>query len=251
MQKWRRTIIFDVAMIILVILLFSPYHVGLSPLDPNFFKAALSVVVAAFLGYETVKVNRKAILTNRANKRLTAGGDKIPVEDIKRMLGEYEKKAVVGKYARSGMEELESAQRKRDSLFEVIGTKFQEGSLSWQKFTDVVESATQAVAHNSALLARRIQAFDVDDYNRNAHDTITGLFRRSTVPESVRQEKRALYEASLDDMRGIIGANERLLLELDKFSIEMGQFETNAQAEANTQLLEEINTLIDETKYYQ
>ena len=60
-----------------------------------------------------------------------------------------------------------------------------------------------------------------------------------------------MYELSLNDMRGIVAANERLLVELEKFGIEMGQLETSASAEVNNRLLEEVTTLVEETKYYQ
>ena len=43
---------------------------------------------------------------------------------------------------------------------------------------------------------------------------------------------------------------ERLLTELDRFAIEMGRLESGANEQSNDRLLEEINTLVDETKYY-
>ena len=250
MVKWNRVIAFDVVMAILVILLYSPFNLGLSPLDPNFIKAALSVICAALIGYETVKVNGKAIKSARAAKRLTAGSSEVSVEDIKLALHEYEKVSVVGQLAQSGIAELESAERKRNNLYAIIGGKFQEGSLSWQKFTEVVESVSQAVAHNSALLAKRIQTFDVEDYNRMKRGNMGSLFKRSTIPEDVRQEKIYVMEASLNDMRSIVSTNEQLLLELDKFGVEMGQLEASAHETKNTRMLEEINELINETKYY-
>lgn len=253
MKKWRGTIVFDVAMIILVIILFGPAGFQLSPLSPNLFEAILSVVAAAFIGYETVRVNAKAVLTARAERRvaqLESGEEDVSADDVKRALATFEKTAVVGPLAKQATSEVESAQRKHALLHESIANKFQEGSLTWQKFADVIDAATGAVVHNSALLARRIQAFDVEDYNKNARNTITGLFNRSTVPESLRQEKRAVYEASLDDMREIIAANEKLLIELDKFSFEMGQLEASENAGENTRLLEEVNTLVEQAQYY-
>ena len=255
MKKWRGTIVFDVAMIILVIILFSPAGLGLNPLSPNLFSAILSVVAAAFIGYELVKVNSRALLTARSERRVAQLGsgdatEDVNADDVKRALSGFEKTAVVGPLAKQGIAELESAENKRALLRESIGSKFQEGSLTWQKFAEVVDAATGAIVHNSALLARRIQAFDVEDYNKNARNTITGLFNRSTIPEDLRQEKRQVYEANLNDMRGIIAANERLLIELDKFSFEMGQLESSETAVESNRLLEEVSTLVEETQYY-
>lgn len=251
MKKWRSVIIFDVAMIILAIILFSPAYVGLSPFSPQISNMVLSIVAGAIIIYETIKVNGRAFLTARAAKQISSGETSVPVEDVRRVLGEYEKTTVVGTYAKHALAELDSAAVKRESLYNEIGKKFQEGSLTFMKFAEVVDAAVNAIAHNSSILARRIQAFDVEDYNRVARGTITGLFNRSTIPDDLRKEKRQVYEMSLNDMRGIVAANERLLMELDRFGNEMRQLETSANAEKNTALLEEVNTLVEETKYYQ
>lgn len=251
MKNPKRLIAFNVIMAILIILLYSPYQLALSPLDPSFIKAALSVICGAAIGYELIKVNGKALLESRAKKRLELGPGEATVDDIKRALETNKKTAVIGIHARTAIAQLETAERKRENLYNVIGEKFQEGSLTYQKFSEGVEAATQAIAQNSAILVKRLDAFDVQDYNRNARNQITGMFNRGTVPESVREERRELYEANLQEMRDILAANERLLTELDKFSIEMAQLETSANATANTRLLEEINELVDETKFYQ
>ena len=207
-------------------------------------------LTAMGIGAAAVKVNGDAIKAMRAEKRLELGPGEATVDDIKMALQEYEKTTAVGVYARQAIAELEAAERKRNTLYEIIGNKFQPGSITWEKFAEGIEAATQAIAFNSALLTKRIKAFDVEDYKRNAKNTITGLFNRGTVPEEVRQERRAMYEANLDEMRTIVTANERLLTELDRFAIEMGRLESGANEQSNDRLLEEINTLVDETKYY-
>ena len=256
MKKWRGTIAFNVAMIILIIILFSPAGLQLSPFSSNLFAAIFSVVAIAFIGYELIRVNSRALLTARSERKVAelGSGDKeierVSADDVKRSLGEFEKTAVVGILAKQATEQLDRAENKRATLFEAIGNKFQEGSLTYQRFAEVIDAATYAIVHNSAILSRRIQGFDVQDYNKNARATITGLFNRSTVPEDLRREKRQVYEASLDDMRGIIAANEKLLIELDKFSLEMTQLEASEHAEKNDRLLEEVTTLVNETQYY-
>jgi len=249
-SKAKKLVIFNAIMAILIIFLYSPYQLALSPLDPNFIKAAASVIFAAVMGYELVKVNGQALLETRAKKRLELGPGEATVDDIKRGLAQYKKTAVIGIYARNCIAQLETAERKREALYETIDRKFTEGSITWQKFAEGIEAVTQAIARNSALLVQRLGVFDVEDYNRNARNTITGMFNRGTVPENVRQERRALYEANLEEMRGILTANERLLTELDRFNAEMAQLETSANATANTRLLEEVNELVNETQFY-
>ena len=87
MKNWRRVIAFDVVMALLIILLYFPAGLGLSPFDPNFLNAALSVIGAVLIAYETIKVNARAILTARAAKMLSEGTEDMTVEDLKRVLG--------------------------------------------------------------------------------------------------------------------------------------------------------------------
>ena len=74
MKNWRSVIVFDVLMVLLVILLYSPVQLALNPLDPNFFKAAISVIAGVLIAYEVIKV-------------ISSGGDKPSVDDVLSIIG--------------------------------------------------------------------------------------------------------------------------------------------------------------------
>ena len=63
-------------------------------------------------------------------------------------------------------------------------------------------------------------------------------------------EKHALLRTSVSDMEAIEHSNAQLLLELDKLSAELGKLADADTSEKSERIVEEIRTLIDETKYY-
>ena len=63
-------------------------------------------------------------------------------------------------------------------------------------------------------------------------------------------EKQQVLQQGLDEMDALLQANDQLLTELDRLTFELGKL---TDAESNTdgeRIVEEIRTLIDETKYY-
>ena len=250
MNKMRNVIVFDVFMVVLAIILLAPFALNINIFSGSVGIAIASVVIAAFMAYEFVKVNVRAYLTTRAEQRIALESGDVTIDDLKRTLSNYTKKQIVGTYAKHGLAELELLERKREQVYAAIEGKFAKDSLTWIKFTDVADLAMSAVVSNTSMLARRIQNFDVDEYLRIVRQGLTGIFSRNAIPTELRQEKRRLYEDNVDDMRGIVAANEKLLLELDRFEAEMNQLAATANEADNNRMLEEINQLIDETKYY-
>ena len=63
-------------------------------------------------------------------------------------------------------------------------------------------------------------------------------------------EKQRVLQQGLDDMDAILASTDQLLTELDKLTFELGKL-TDMESNANSEhIVEEIRTLIDETKYY-
>ena len=250
MRNMKKVVAFDVIVAVLAIVLFAPFGLNLTPLSGNIVAGIIGIALAALLAFGVVKVNVSAYLTGRAEQRVALNSGDITIDDLKRTLSDYTKKQIVGTYAKHGLAELELLERKRELVYTAIEAKFTKDSLTWIKFTDVADLAMAAVVSNTSLLAQRIQNFDVDEYLRMIRQGVTSLFSRNTIPSDLRQEKRRIYEDNIDDMRGIVAANEKLLLELDRFEAEMNLLSATSNEQENNRMLEEITQLIDETKYY-
>ena len=171
-------------------------------------------------------------------------------ESVKRVLKRYQRASVVGKRAQAAVTALEDEERKSAAFRAVLDRKFQPGSLSWDKFAVAADMTHDAILRNCAALANRIQVFDRAGYQKKelGHRSSTWRERDQEDPQSA--EKQLVLQEGLDQMDALLASNERLLTELDKLTIELGKL-TDADSNADGErIVEEIRTLIDETKYY-
>jgi hypothetical protein len=162
----------------------------------------------------------------------------------------YSKADLVGPVAQAAKMQLESVKVKQTALHSLIGRKFSEGSISYDKFASAVDAAVTTIVKNNLILANRIQTFDVKDYRRMEQLVANGMYLKDKVPNEIQEERFRMHEENKNAMDSIVTANERLLLELDRFSVEVGKMDTYETSEANAAMIEEIRKLIEQTKYY-
>lgn len=248
MNKYIKLIAFDVIMAVIIVVLYSPGLLNLRPTDPSILRAGLSIIFAVVIVVAIVWYNYD-MLRGPKYEHLDTSGE-LDSGELSYVLGRYKSDPVVGSYASSALDELEQAARKKKSLYDIVSSKFEKHSLTWDKFVAVIDSAVQTVNKNTALLANRVQAFDVEDYTHMKRLMTSGDYVNDSIPDELQVEKWNLMQTNLGDMRNIVAANENLLLELDKFAVEISQLESSANSEENNRMIEEVRTLVEETKYY-
>ena len=144
----------------------------------------------------------------------------------------------------AGVRRVRRRRRRHGRLVRAIESTFGEESLTAGKFVAVADAARSTLLRNCALLSNRIQAFDVDGYRATRR-------RLPSLGEgSLASEQLAMYEDALADMREVIEANERLLLEMGKLEMEVSDLEGDDNREDNTRMLDEVRDLLEQTKYY-
>ncbi len=171
-------------------------------------------------------------------------------EDIARVLRKYTNAPVVGTYAQTALRTLSDESHKSASFNAVLESKFAKGSLSYEKFLAAATGTHDAVVGNCARIANLVQTFDGTDY-RNIERALNSSNRhQNQLPSATDEQKMQLYQGTLSNMSALSSANESLLLELDKLSAELGKLDNVDSTEDSARMLDEIRTLIDETKYY-
>ena len=182
--------------------------------------------------------------------------DGATADSVMRVLKRYTNAKVVGQRARAGITALENMDRKTDAFYAILEKKFQKGSLSWEKFAVAADLTHDALLRNCAALANRVQVFDRAGYHSQqrelGHRSSTWRARQegSAIVDPAAAEKQQVLQQGLDEMDALLAANDRLLTELDKLTFELGKL-TDADSGADGErIVEEIRTLIDETKYY-
>lgn len=162
----------------------------------------------------------------------------------------YQNLPVVGWYARDVMDTFDSADFRRKTLLPEIDAKFAQGSLSWERFVSTATQALDAITRNCALLANRIQSFDIVEYQRYERFWQTGGFNANPDPGKSCLETWKLICDTKDEMDDISEKNDGLLLMLGRLGQELGKLTSSQTTDENSRIVDEISRLVDETKLY-
>lgn len=253
MIKYVKVIGIDVALAVAAVILFSPGLLALSPMDSDIVRAAAAVAAGVGLVGIAIVSNVK-LLSAPKHRMLDVGTGNSDVvssfDDVYATLVDYRDARVVGSYAENATQQLEDAARKRQRLDVTINSKFEQGSLSWQRFMSLLESVMTTLTRNSAMIANKVQSFDAEGYLRSRELIESGDYRYDQVPDDIQEERYAIYADTLTSMQDILNANERLILEMDRFASELSHLDSTSLSTESDEMLEEIKRLVNETRYY-
>lgn len=248
-NRYARVAITDVILGALIVLLYSPGLLGLSPADPSILRAGLAIIFGIGIAVTFAYTNIKALLPPAQPKLLVSAAE-ADADEVSDVLSEYAYSDVVGEIAAQGRDQLETLAKKKEQLMAMIDKKFEPSSISWTKFAGTVDAAERVVVKNAAELAERIHAFDVDDYE-NVYSLISSYrYKDDAIPDDIQEEKYALYRRNLEKMNRILEANERMLLKMDQFAMEMSSLEAGDNDSETSEIMEELEQLISDTKFY-
>ncbi|MBR2681956.1 MAG: hypothetical protein IKE22_01655 [Atopobiaceae bacterium] len=257
MMNIRRIILEDIAIAALAVVLWSPI-VGLTPFDPNILRAALAVTSYIAIPAAAVIVNRP-LLSIGDEKLLPASidpdvrGDALGNGDeLRRALEIQSSLPHVGSYASEALRQIDSARRKHRQVVDMLSTgKLTPGSLAWQRFVSGIDEAEMTIRNNAALVSSACTSFDGNDYAQLSEVVSTGRYREDNVDDDVQIERLHIYQSTIRQLKNIIGNNERILLELDRFASEVSMQAMTPSDESSERMLTEMRVLIDEARRYE
>ena len=230
------------------ILLFAPFGLNLRPSDAGVFRGgfalAAGIVILAGLIYNGVKLSKikpVPVLTDNKKEELR----------IQNLLRDSKSRAVVGKTAEKALDQLESTSRKAESFRQIVGGKFGETSLTYGRYAGVLDQGVETIVTNTSLLAARMQAFDEKQYLKLSKDVSSGTYRKDAVDDSLQEDQLVRMQKSLADMNAILDSNEHLLNMMTTCVNEVAALGEKDNTQANEDIIEEIQHLIETTKYYQ
>ena len=225
--------------------LYAPWLVGLTPADPSILRAGLSVICGIVLA-GAFGASTYAYL-HEPEYRLLNAEEVDDADDVLPQLKAYAETPVVGAIAQEAASQIETMERRCARLHRVIEAKFGAQSLSHDKFAAVVDAGQRTLLRNCALLANRVQSFDVEGYRKARREL---PIKSSEDVDPIVSERISMYADALSDMHEVTEANERLLLEMGKLEIELSDLESDDNREDNTRMLDEVAEALEQMKYY-
>ena len=243
MKRYFKLITANLCIVITAIILYSPGLLNLRISDYSIFRAGMSVIGALALIAVFFFVNLR--LLKEPEKKPVLLEDVPNIEKARDILKGYQGGKYFGSTARTAIEQLDRIYKCRRRLSGILEQKFEKGTMSWDKFNSVAVMAESSAIQNVVAMANRMQLFDEKEYARLKH------YREDDIPDDIQEEQLKLYRKNFDDVRSTIALNEKLLLKLDALALKLSYSDSGENAELNSDLVKEIEKLIDETKYYQ
>lgn len=245
----------DLAIAGIAIALWSPI-VGLSPADPNIVRAALALTSYIAIPAAAFVVNRPLLSVERQRKpkRLDPRnrGDELGRGDeLWHALKKQGSLPHIGNYASEAARQVDAARRKRQHVIEMLSTgKLTPGSLAWQRFASGIDEAESTIRNNASLVSSACASFDVDDYQHLLEAIDTGAYHHDGIDDDLQIERYNIYQGTMERLAEVIGNNERILLELDRFASEVSMQAMTPSDESSERMLSEMRVLIEEARRY-
>ncbi|MFC4303597.1 hypothetical protein [Cohnella boryungensis] len=143
------------------------------------------------------------------------------------------------------LDQLDRIRKRLGTLLTVVNQRFDAGELSHRKFSSVILEVEKLFYLNIRSLLNRLSVFDESEFER-VMGRNSGRF-----PPKLLQEKRNVYNDYLSFVKSSLGANEEILLKLDKLLLEISRLDSfEFQDIEGMPCMQEIDSLIRQTKYY-
>ncbi|WP_343249264.1 hypothetical protein [Diplocloster hominis] len=139
---------------------------------------------------------------------------------------------------------IEKMMKKTEVLNVILLQYFTEGEMAYQQFQNAMRGASEIFYDNVKKMINRINLFDEEEY-RNALRGTSGKAAEST------EKMLKICKEHIDYVHTAIDRNEDILLKLDGLILEISKLD---DMEGGTleelPAIQEINSLIEHTKYY-
>lgn len=243
MKKYLNLIAANLGIVVAAVFLYSPGLLCLRITDYSIFRAGMSIIAALALVSAFFLVNIKFLKTPA--QRPVLPEDVVDLENAKDILKSCGSSKYLRGMAATAAEQADRILKCRTRLSGILEQKFTRGTMSWDKFNNVVLAAETSAIQNIAAMAGRMQLFDEREYARLQH------YREDDIPDDIQEQQLLLFQKNFDDILAMISLNEKILLKLNTLTMEISSSSSEKSMDLNDDLLNEIEKLIGETKYYQ
>ncbi len=241
MNKYIKLVLFNAIIAATAVICYSPGLINLRLSDESIFRAGMSIIMALIL-ISVFFYGNYQMLSKKEQKFITRENIS-DIDKAEALLRTYFGGKYFGKTAKAADEQLQRMLKSFKRTKIMIDEKFDEGSLSWNKYSSIVDAAQQSALDNIIAMANRIQMFDETEYRR------LSSYKDDMIPDDVQEKQLELYDKNMDNIRNAIAVNEKLLLKMDTLSMELSDVGEKKGNESD-ELLKEIEQLTEEVKYY-
>ena len=201
----------------------------------------LMAAIIALIIYLIKNSDKKAKLKKEAELNDPELKDHTSLKYLNKVFTRYKSNITLGKTARSAISQLEQKDKQEKRYRELIESRFTSGSLTAERYMELWDKADLEIRSAYSGIADRMTAFDEADYRKLK----SGNYKYDSIPDGIQEEKLALYEQSLIDMRELLEQNEVVLLSFDKLLLKLAD-----SSRPESDIVSEIESLTKQLEYY-
>lgn len=210
-KKYIKLVAIDIAIAIIVVILYSPGLLALRVTDESIFRAGMSILAGLGLLCIFFSVNIRML---RDPKPIHIAPDEVyDLDEARKILRSHMDSRMFGSIAKTASGQLDRVQKCRNRINEIIGRKFTEGSMSWDKFQSIVANAEESAIKNVVAMSGRMSIFDEEEYERLKH------YKEDDIPDDIQEEQLKLYRDNYESTKAALALNEKILLKLDALAV--------------------------------
>lgn len=218
---------------------YSPGLLALYPTNPSILLAGTSILLG--LGFGAGLIGGNYMLLKGPEK--VEHVKQLTSPQIESILREYYHSTYFGTLARTTVDQLHRIETSTERAVAAVKNRFDEGSMSANRYLTIVEAAGATAMDNVKTAAMRIQMFDDNEFKRLKN------YKNDNIPDDIQEQQLALYEKNIAQVKGIIAANEKLILKMDTLTLEISDVTADTEEQSDA-LLQEITELTEELQYY-
>lgn len=241
-KKFLKLFALNASIIFINILAFSNWCIGLT-----IGKSVIQTLISIFL------IVISAIVFFKGNNIILNGRKKAPTKVQKKLVSDEDFKMELLKCmdkhefkseATQAIEQIERLRKKTDTLDLILQQHFEKDSLTYEKFHYTIMNIEKLFFENLRKMILKITIFDQDEYNNLAKEN-------KNISESAALQRNAIFKEYINYVNAIIEKNEGILIKLDNLTLEISKLEDVNDVELdNLPTIQEMNTLIEQTKLY-
>lgn len=238
-NKYLKLIILNIVIVAVMIFAYSDGFLALRPTDESILRAGMAIFLA-IAGIFAFFFGNYMLLKEPEHYHFR-GDEQLSLSQAREVLSSYHGGKHFGRIADTTNDQLVRLERTISRAGTAIGTKFESGSMSYDRYEATVKAAEEAALSNVISMANRMQIFDEKDYARLKN------YKNDDIPDDIQERQIALYDENLKQIEAAVSANEELILALDTMSMELAK---PGEEKAADPLLEEIHRLTEQVKLY-
>ncbi|MCD8084620.1 MAG: hypothetical protein LUE86_14220 [Clostridiales bacterium] len=237
-NKLIKLVVLNLCIVASAVISYSPGLLNLRPGD-SLLRAGASIIIGIMLAMAFLAGN--LLILYDPQKSWITENEITGLSDAQAVLKGYFGGRHFGSLAKTAYNQADRLERVSAKSRQIILSRFGKGSMSAERYLSVTEAAKDTLVQNVTGMANRMQMFDEKEYTQLVH------YKEDDIPDDIQEQQIALYQENEKHIRNAISANEKLLLEIEKLSMELAGSNTNMESD---ELLSEIQKLSDEVKLY-